>query len=183
MIWKIEDNNVYLFPVIKVDIEKGFKLYSQNYRNILSDRKIGNHLYVTPPGNILSVKDKVSKEDFDNVLFDIFKSLYFGEIKDIINNKKFIDDYIGKIKPYDIVEIVNKISKEISCFLIIDTKDNEYKLLKIDIKNKKIVDNSKTILRDNYLVFKVIKPTKELLKELLNDLAITENQNKEKKKI
>ena len=27
MIWKIEDNNVYLFPVIKVDIEKGFKLY------------------------------------------------------------------------------------------------------------------------------------------------------------
>lgn len=176
LIWKIEENDLYMFPVTtkcrdKDNHNKGFTLYSQKYGNNFQDRRLINSLCHTTTDNILSVQDKILEEDYKKILTDIFYSIYFNKNEKIVNNLKFMKEYIGKPNKYDIIEYVDKNTKEHTYYLVLYIEANYYKVVKIDCKNYIIIDNKTRIIDKKQLISKIIKPTPEALQELLPQVS------------
>lgn len=172
MIWKIEKNIIYIFPVSTSVHDSGYKLYAQKYPNINQDRIIKSHLCTTDINNVLSVKDKVLDEDYYNILKSIFIGTYFDRSdKEKNYNKKFINDYIGIIDKYDIAELVDKKTKEHTYYLVINIKDNHYKIVKLDLENNKIINDKILIIKDKNLIYRIIKPTNEFLQDILPQIS------------
>lgn len=184
MIWKIEGNDLYIFPVKIKENKKAYILYCQKYQNFNQDRIISDHLYHTTLDNILSVKDKVIKEDYECVLKNLFNTIYFGQTEqEINNNRKFLQDYIGEVKPYDIVEYVDKITRGESYYLVLDKNDKKYQVIKIDLTNRKILDNDVILIDNKKIVYRKIKPSLNIIKELLLQLQDMEHKNLKIKKL
>ena len=176
LIWKIEENDIYMFPVTtkcrdKDNHNKGFILYSQKYDKSFQDRRIINSLCHTTIDNILSVQDKILEEDYKILLKNIFCSTYFNQDEQIVNNMKFMKEYIGKPNRYDIIEYVDKNTKEHTCYLVLDIEDNYYKVIKIDIINYIIIDNTTINIDKKQLIYKIINPTQVTLQELLPQIS------------
>lgn len=184
MIWKIEGNDLYVFPVKVKSDKKSYILYQQKYKNFNNDRIIGDNLYHTTIDKILSIKDKVLDEDFERILKSLFKNSYFGSTEEEIdNNRKFLQEYIGEVKPYDIIEYVDRNTKEESYYLVLDKNDKEYQIIKIDLVNKQISDNNVILIDNKKIVYRKIKPSLNIIKELLLQLQDMEHKNLKIKKL
>lgn len=169
IIWKIEDNQVYIFPVSTKCDKKSYILYKQKYLNSSSDRVVKNNLCQTTIDNILSVKDKVLDEDYKIILESLSQSMYFKNKQSLSNDKKFIDEYLDKPNKYDIIVFADKNTKKRLYYFIVDINNKEYKAIEIyqnQILNKKIIK-----IKKDKQIYRIIKPNEEELKKLLTNTS------------
>ena len=165
MIWKIEEEKLYLFPV-SGKCREGFRLFHQRYPNSMGDRVIKNNTCTTTKENVLSVKDKVLVSDFESVLRTLYDSLYFGNQESREINEKFIDTYLKKPEKYDVVETINRERNKHLFYLILDEKMTG---IEIDIEEKEIMGEEEIIDKNTmfYNVIELDERSKNYLKDQL----------------
>ena len=175
MIWKIKDDVLYLFPVTSVCRENNYNLYRQKYPNSIGDRAIKTHLCETTIDNVLSVRDKVLDEDYKIIITAIFKSTYFGdENEDKIENRDFMKEYVGEPNIYDVIEVVDVNTREHTLYLILNKKEELYKVIECDMSNIKITGKNPESFDKERLIFRVHKLNDMNKEELLSQLSETE---------
>ena len=175
MIWKVEEEKLYLYPVTSV-CKKGYKLLHQKYPNSMGDRVVKNNPCTCYKKDVLSVKDKVLVEDYPLVLKSIYDSLYFGyeEQRDI--NKKFIKCYLKKIEPFNVVETAqDKIHRT---YLVTGIKE-DIKAVEIDLEEQDIGDEV-TFDKDTlfYNVYELEEISINYFKDLLKINAFSKEEIK-----
>ena len=77
MIWKIEGEKIYAFPVtnkIPKDIRR-FKLFRQNYLNFDSDRSVKDDLVIINKKDVEKVQERLPSNDYLNVLSNIYSGV------------------------------------------------------------------------------------------------------------
>ena len=157
MIWKIENDKIYLFPVSS-SCDKGFRLYSQKYPNSIGDRIVKGTICETTFENILSVDDKVLDEDLRSVLKNLFSVIYYYRCKDDKqSNINFMRQYVGDIENYDIIEFVDPSSRKRDFYFVLDELESGYEVIECDFDNLKIIGKYPEIFKKERLVFKVRK--------------------------
>lgn len=171
MIWKIEGEKLYLFPVSGV-CKKGYRLIHQKYPNSMGDRVIKNNSCTTYKDNVLSVKDKVLSEDLKLILKSVYDSLYFGYKQYRNMNEEFINYYIKKPECFDVIELAQKGIRQHRFYLVLEANE-ETKVIEIDFVNKKIIGLKREILPKDtmfYNVIKIDKMYKDIFKEQLEEI-------------
>ena len=93
LVWKIENNLVYMFPVTKVCGKTPYHLFYQNYPNSEFDRNIKDNLCITTLDNIISVTDKLKDNDYSIIMSNIFVSIYnCPNIDEKEGRRKFLEE-------------------------------------------------------------------------------------------
>ena len=181
MIWKIEDNKLYLFPLTSKCKDNFYKLYMQKYPNSKYDRGVKPNACITTKDNVLSVADKVLEEDYNNLLANIYYSIYFatlnGNTDFKYSNKEFINSYFKEIEKYDVLEYVENDDRKF--YLVLDFLSSKYKVVEIDFPNKKIIGlKEKTIYKDKliYKVFILSEEDKYVYRGQLHNLYINNDK-------
>lgn len=179
MIWKIEDDKVYLFPVcvISKKSDNDYKLYKQKYPNSDRDRKLREELSVTTLDNILSISDKVLSEDYVKLLSIMYSRLYFDKTPFLkSNNDKFIKEFLESIEIYDIIEYVDIDTREHSIYFVVGEIEEQYQVVRVlDVPFTTLDTNIININKNKpiYRVIKLTKDKKELFLEQLSKKVIT----------
>lgn len=174
MVWKIENDQVELFPVEYRCSDRDYKLFCQNYRNTDLDRKISNRLCKTTVDNILSVKDKLNEHDFKMVMMVIFNSIYFSKQLDSEENRKFLNDYVGEAQENDIIVYRDIDTKELFYYFVLGKENNDFNVVEIDINNNQVIDNNVKIYT-NDLIYEIIKLNHDQIKNVLLQLGVVKS--------
>ena len=176
MIWKIDGEKLYLFPVSGV-CKEGYKLYHQKYPNSIGDRVIKNNSCTTYKNNVLSVKDKVLNEDLKLILRTIYDSLYFGYKQYQSINKEFINYYLKKPESYDVVELAQRGITTHRFYLVLEKTKEGIKTIEIDFLNKKIIGLNKEIIPNDKMLYNVIEIDKMYKDMFKNQMEEIEKNN------
>ena len=150
MIWKIEGDKIYCFPVTtKItssdDGKRNYALYHQNYKTREFDRIIKNNLVVIQECDVERVIDRVNDKDFEIIIQQIYGDVCFQH--DILkkHNSYFIETMSSQFKPklFDIIKVPfqdNSGHTHCKAYLIleIDYKKGKYKVLELDLTNEEI---------------------------------------------
>lgn len=153
MIWKIIKDKIYAFPVSSnVKNQRSGILKSEKYPNYTYDRKIKSNLVCIEECNIEKIKDKVSQEDFDNIIRYLYHSVsithnfpkqstkfFMGTITKQLEIKKHniisIRDFnLNVNKMYFIIDIDNKV-KKYKAIQIKFNNDNDIELANYKLEN------------------------------------------------
>jgi len=171
MIWKIDDNKVYFFPVTTSLNERRFKLYSQKYPNSIGDRVIKDNLCFTTLDNILSVSDKVLDDDLSFIFKDLYYSSYFGHNKDEKKaNGEFMQSYHHNIQKHDVIEEINPITKIRKYYFILHVNTDNYDVIEIDLNELKVIGKEMETYKKGRLIYKVIKLTNSDVDTLIKQI-------------
>lgn len=166
MVWKIEDDKLYCFSVIKLNGPKkkyDYVLRKENYPNYDFDRKVSDNFACINESSVERVIDKVKYYDYLNVLDNIYRTVCF------VNNsnhcKKFFDEYIKdlNISEDDIIFTYDNFSSSFQFYHVIEVLDSGYKVLKIE-KDKN--DNYSYTDENSY---EIIKSTDYIMKAYVKD--------------
>lgn len=171
MIWKIEENKVYMFPVSSKCKEGRYKLFQTKYPNSIGDRIIKGVLCETTLDNILSVEDKVLEEDMEKILDNIFKFIYlisYRSEKKVSAN--FMKSHVGETKIYDIIEFVDPNSRNCTFYLVLDIISEGYKVIEIDFNNLKIIGKDFELFKKERLIYKIHKLENHDIENLLSQI-------------
>lgn len=172
MIWKIEDDIIYIFPVSTQDREKSYKLYMQKYPNSKCDRTVKYTLFQTTEDNVLTVQDKVLEEDFKIILTNLYQASCFADRISKKQNQYFMQEYIGEISKYDVIKEVVHGSVSVSKFhLVLDIEDKHYRTIEVDYKNKKIIGVKSEKYNKDRVIYDVIRPNEETKQKLIKGLS------------
>ncbi len=157
LIWKIEDNKVYMFPMNTKCGRKDYILSKDKYHNSFQDRTIKDSICITDLDNILTVNDKLYDEDYRLIIDRAFKTLYFGDQLQLDESLEFMKYFVGDINKYDIIEVIDALTREIKFYLVIDNENDIFKCLKVSINENKIIDYNIKIFNGYKGIFDVIK--------------------------
>ena len=172
MIWKIEDDIIYIFPVSTQEREKSYKLYMQKYPNSKCDRTVKYTLFQTTEDNVLTVQDKVLEEDFKIILTNLYQASCFADRISKKQNQYFMQEYIGEISKYDVIKEVVHGSVSVSKFhLVLDIEDKHYRTIEVDYKNKKIIGVKSEKYNKDRVIYDVIRPNEETKQKLIEGLS------------
>ena len=158
MVWKVENNNVYCFPVVRArENEKKYNyiLRKEKYPNYTFNRKVKDSLACVDEKYIEKIVSVVKYFDYQEVIACIYRSICFTN--DTSACEKFFYEYIKEmdIQIGDIVSIPNCEKRQIKLYYIVDMFDDSYRALKIENNNGKycIENNDPIILkRSDYLM-------------------------------
>lgn len=176
LIWKIDGDSVYMFPVESQCSRKDIILSKDKYHNSFQDRKIKDSMCQTTLNNILTVKDKVLAKDFKKILDNSFKTLYFGDRRQHDESFEFMRYYLGSVDEYDIIEYVDVKTRESRYYFVIDDMNFEYKAVEVDINENKVIDYEVKKVKD---IFRIIKIEDKQKKNYIQQI----NDNKKKKSL
>ena len=172
MIWKIEDNTIFIFPVSTQEREKSYKLYMQKYPNTQYDRTIKYSLLHTTEDNVLTVQDKVLDEDFKIIIDNLYQASCFADRISKKQNKYFMQEYIGEIDKYDVIkEVVHGSVSGNNFYLVLDIEDDHYRTIQVDYKNKKVIGVKSVKYNKDRIIYDVIKPDEETKQKLIEGLS------------
>ena len=161
MIWKIDKNKLYLFPVTTTRKPGLYILYYQKYPNSIGDRTIKDHSCTTTIDNVLSICDKVLPEDLRIILQDIYNRLYLRkDNKDRINNEEFMKQYHTNIDINSIILIVNQETHITKYYFVIDKKETYYRIIEVD-ESLNIISNQIELFNEDQLFHKPKRLTEE----------------------
>ena len=169
MIWKIENDNVYMFPLTTKGSKKDYIISKGKYHKY-KDRTIMDRLCKTTLNNILTVRDKISDEDYENIIDKAFKSIYFGERSQLSESTYFMNSYVGEVKLHDIFESIDLNSRLSKYYFVIEIVNRGYKVVEVDTKKNRIIDYSKKTFRKNKGVFKIIKLSDDVKNSYLEQI-------------
>ena len=162
MIWKIEGNDLYIFPVTTKDRYKSYKLFSQKYPNSLSDRTIKYNLLTTTEDNVLTVQDKVLEEDFKVIIDNLYQSTYFSSKEAKTRNRYFMQEYLGTIMKYDVIKhLENRSYSQAKFYLVLDVEEDFYRVIEIDLKKSKVIGVKSEAFKKDRTVYDVIRLNQE----------------------
>ncbi len=136
MIWKIIDDKIYAFPVSsKVGNQRSCLLKHEKYPNYTYDRKIKQNLVCIEECNVEKIKDKVTKEDYDNIIRDLYYSISITHDFPKQSTKFFIDNVTKQlgIKKHDVI-LVRDVNLNVNKFYFIidiDVKKQKYKVVQV----------------------------------------------------
>ena len=164
MIWRIEGEKLYLFPVSGV-CREGFRLFHQKYPNSIGDRVIKNNTCISYKENVLSVKDKVLEDDYKLVLRNVYDSLYFGQKQYQEMNEEFINWYVKKPERYDIIETAEKAILTHRFFFTLDVTDENIYAIEIDYSKGIVIGDEVVIFKKDELFFDVIEINENTIDE------------------
>ena len=174
LIWKIEGDNIYLFPVCANCRDQDYRLYLQKYPNSIGDRRLIDEIYKSSIDNIYSVEDKVFEDDFYNLLSSIFYKLYYRkdekEHPEIYSFLKYIK---GEPKENDVIEIKDMDTNKHYYYFVLEDNGDSYKTILIDylglnILSSDIVNIKKDVVY--YSIKNLIKPHIDLVRERYEEL-------------
>ena len=172
MIWKIEKDILYIFPVSTQDREKSYKLYIQKYPNSKCDRTVKYTLFQTTEDNVVTVQDKVLEEDFKIILTNLYQASCFADKISKRQNQYFMQEYIGEIDKYDVIkEVVHGSVSGNSFHLVLDIEDDHYRTIQVDYKNKKVIGVKSVKYNKDRVIYDVIKPDEETKQKLIEGLS------------
>lgn len=130
MIWKIDKNLIYGFPVATARCEKDlFRLFRQNYGNVDFDRKIKDNITYIEECDVQFVIDKISDRDFDILIKNMYHSMCANIEEKRPSNRFFVNQIMSEIN----VEVGNIIT--IWDFSEEEKKKKTYLVLEIDNEN------------------------------------------------
>ena len=176
MIWKIEENKIYIFPVSTKEQKNSYKLFSQKYPNSTSDRVIKYNLYYTTEDNILTVKDKLLDEDFKVVIDNLYYVTFFSTKKP--NQPEYtMQEFIGNIWKYDIImDIEQGIITKPKFYLVLDVNDTNYRVIEIDLKDKRVLGLKSQNFKKDKIIYDVVRINENdkniFLKQLSEQVAL-----------
>jgi len=141
MIWKIEGDLLYAFPVTTQSNKYQYTFYSQNYAEQHPDRTLKDRLAVIRQCDITVVDDKINEKDFKEAMLAMYRSTFFsckGEYP--ISIKYFMDETLRNMRANigDVI-IVNDFNthKKIFYFVSdIDELKEKHKVFEIDYSFK-----------------------------------------------
>lgn len=129
MIWKIEQDKIYAFPVtnkIPKDV-RCYKLFRQNYLNFDSDRTVKSNLVIINKKYVQKVQERLTREDYLNVLSNIYSGLIvLGDKEKQEQMKKFIDEMYNSliIEKNNIIVAFNREEKKAKNYLVVDIDED-----------------------------------------------------------
>ena len=130
MIWKIEKDIIYAFPVttkIPKDIRR-FKIFRQNYLNFDSDRVVKEDIVMINKRNVQKVQERLTEEDYMSVLGNIYSGIIVSgndEKKQESNlfMKEIYDSF--HIENNSIIVAYDRKTKKAKNYLVVDN-DEDY---------------------------------------------------------
>ena len=172
MIWKIEGETIYIFPVSTQERKKSYKLYKQKYPNSIGDRTIKYSLYSIKEEDIISVQDKVLDNDFKIIIDNLYQATFFANKESKKQNKHFMQEYIGEIKKHDVImELSYSGIAKTKYYFVLDVEEDHYRVIEIDWKNKKVIGLKAEKYKKDRLIFDLKKPSEEGLNKIKNGLS------------
>lgn len=185
MIWRIDGDKIYAFPVVKAaEDTKNYVLYQQNYGNCDFDRAIKDNLVCINKSDLERVKDKVSDEDFERIVRNLYYSICFSGQWQKQSIKLFMDDMIKKfnVNTNDIISvpsISDDSDVKLDYYFILDINQDKqkYSVIRME-KNEEdsfeIMDKMLTTINMNNPIVKIIRlddnEKNKLLKQIPDNL-------------
>lgn len=141
MIWKIEGNKLFLFPVSTVIKPNAYVLLKKNYPNSIGDRTIKDRLCTTTVKNVLSVSDKLREFDYHAAIDNVYKSTYLTRsIDNKRSNDPFMKTYHHEVEKYQVIKTVDVSTKTRRYFLVLGSNDKYYEVIELDYNRNVISD-------------------------------------------
>ena len=167
MIWKIEGEKIYAFPVtnrIPKEIKR-YRIFRQNYLNFDTDRTIKDDIVIINAKAVKRVQERLTREDYLNVLSNIYSGLIVYGGQNNSQLKEFMEEMFNSfcIKKNNIIVAYKREEKKAKNYLVMDM-DDEY-LYCIEL----VATKTKAIPVDYSI--KIINKRKELLR-FNNELKI-----------
>ena len=176
MVWKIKGRTIYAFPMttkIPEDI-RCYKLFRQNYLNFNSDRTVKSDIVKTSVGNVQKVQERLTEEDYNNVLSNIYSGIIvLGDEKRYQETRFFMDEMYNKfqVEKNDIIVAYKREEKKAKNYFVVDQDDNYLYCIELVVARVsavpasfeiKKIDKKKELLRINNSV----KVNKSNIKEI-----------------
>ena len=172
MIWKIEEDKIYIFPVSTKDRKKAYKLFTQKYPNSLCDRIIKYSLYNIAEEDIISVQDKVLDEDFKIIIENLYQAAYFSTKESKRQNRYFMQEFIGPVLKYDVImDLTSSNYKKMRYYLILDVEEDHYRVIEIDDDNKKIIGFKSEKYKKSRVIYDLMRLTQEEIDNYISQLS------------
>lgn len=172
MIWKIEEDKIYVFPVSTKDRKKAYKLFMQKYPNSLCDRTIKYSLYNITEEDIISVQDKVLDEDFKIIIENLYQASYFSTKASKTQNRYFMQEFIGSVLKHDVImDLASDNYKKMRYFLILDVEEDHYRVIEIDDDNKKIIGYKSEKYKKSRTIYDLMRLTQEEIDNYMSQLS------------
>lgn len=178
LIWKIDGNKVYMFPMKNKCNSEDFIISKEKYHNSYQDRTIKDSMCITNFNNILTVKDKLYDEDYKLIINRAFKTLYFGDQRQLNESLEFMKHYIGDISNYDIIEYIDLKTRENKYYLVIEIINLDFKVVEVNLKENIVLDYEIKNFNKYKGIFNIIKIPEDQKKKYLEQI---ENNNSNKK--
>lgn len=133
LIWKIENDIVYMFPISKNCSKAHYYLFFQNYPNSECDRTIKNNLSITTIDNIISIYDKVLESDYKIIISNLFVTTYSShDMVEKEGRRKFLEEYVGIPKINDVISYYVNEEKKSHFYLVLNILENEYEVIELN---------------------------------------------------
>lgn len=149
MIWKIDGDTLYLFPVSKKTQYSNYIIKKENYPNSFFDRVVKEDLYITTVDNVLSVVDKLREIDYLGSIANIFYSLC-KKPKHNIYEQQFMEEYLDNISINSIV--VTMIDNIKHYYFVTKIEDNNFIGYEIDIKGFYLLSNTPSNISKDLII-------------------------------
>lgn len=174
MIWKIEDKNVYAFPVsMKTAGHASNRFYAHKYPNFAFDRRIKDSVVCLQKEDINKVIDRIHDDDYNLALKDVYQKNCKSSQEKSKFTKKFLRDMLNDIivEPNDVLVCYRPHQKERDYYFVSNIEDDYYDVFKLGINEfyqYKIVGNEK-LLKSRYICY-VKKLTDNQIESINNQI-------------
>lgn len=190
LIWKIDGDDLYCFPVTKNLKTYSYTLYEQDYLNFDSDRRIKDYIVHMKKYNVDKIYEKLNEKDLSQVLKKIYVYVQGFKKEERINRLEFIDEYVKNmsIKKGNVIILYNK-EKDLKRYYFvidIDEKNDRYETIELsycfdnkdfNVLNYEIINIKKT--NAVYFVFNLSDYRYEKIKEeILNEQSVNQKIKK-----
>lgn len=139
LIWKIEDNKCYAFPVTtKIRSDYAYVLSNENYPNSNFDRTIKDRLVCIEENNIEQVVEHINKRDFYNIINYMYTNQYMAYKRNELDSDNFFLSTMMQefdIQKYDIILTYNIENKCIEDYFVVDETHEKYLTIKVDFND------------------------------------------------
>ena len=171
LIYKIENDILYLFAVTTNGNHQLTKLSKTDYPNFECDRYVKDNLLTTNVSNVASINVKISNKDFQRITKYLFKGIYFsGNSKENKGKEFFLKSYIGEISISNIIEFVEPRTKQISFYFVIDKTESEYKVVEINLESLEVLNQFPENIKTSRVVYNVIRLSKPEIEYVLEQI-------------
>lgn len=172
LIWKIDGDNIYLFPVCANCREQDYRLYLQKYPNSIGDRRLIDEMYVSTLDNIYSVEDKVFKDDYYKLLHAIFYKLYYRkDDKEYPMIYSFLKYIKGEPKENNVIETRDLDTNKHHFYFVLEEDRDDYMTIEIDLLSLKPLSTDVVRIKKDmvyYTIKDLVRPHIELVLQRYN---------------
>ena len=177
LIWKLEGDNVFGFPITKNVMrpngkKKGYLIRGDQYKNFDGDRALKYSLLNINTSEVGRIIEHIKPRDLDKILRSARQGIIKIGTSDILEtNKKFLDEYKIEIVPESIILLPNHNNNNYDFYFVIDV-DKEKKQCKGLLLEKKgdeidFVSDEPTIISLDQDIVNCIRPKDDKKEQIL----------------